>query len=162
MEQGRPLLDDDLVDFLVGLPYEWRKDKFFLSEYFRSRYGEWHQLGYSAKDSLPTPAIHSQQFASNPGLAEFLRRQIIDDLDTRLADILDKDKLEPFLANLLSGKPFPPVKTHWLLALPGMWRFAPKLAANHVHPVTLLMRLLQVQLYLAGSNGQGPSGPGDI
>jgi len=148
LEQARPFLDEDLVDFLIRLPVRLRDNKYLYRQLLERKFPDLANIPYAKKDSLPTPEKVRQQLLSDKVFSEYVKSMLIDNLDSRLDYLFDTARLSDFLRPYLSGKQLPNVSSSWLMKVPGLWRYLPTLE-NRVHPAKLIMRLLHVQLYLS-------------
>lgn len=146
-EQARPLLDEDLVDFFLRLPRKFRANKFIYHEVLKRKYPDLAKLEFAKEGSLLDTNDINDQIVSGREFAATLQENLQRHLDPRLKRLFDTDDFSESLQSMLSGKPLPPIYSGWFARIPGAWRVLPK-AENRVHPVKLMLRLLQIQLYL--------------
>jgi hypothetical protein len=58
---------------------------------------------------------------------------------------------------MLTGAPYPFSSAHWWSRLPGMWRIdAGRYAADRIHPVSIMLRLMQLNIYLGAIDRHEP------
>ena len=149
LEQARPLLDEDLVDFLFRLPPETRCGRKLLRGVMARYHPNLHRLPYAEADAAEATA---ERFRSNlhttPGYADALLEQLLDGMDARLAELLDRDALRGFISTVaregsLRAAPYDLIGR---LPLVRRWQRHPRSTA--LNPLAALLRLLQVNLYL--------------
>ncbi len=147
-EQGRPLLDEDIMDFVACLPISMRDDKYLLRKVLDVKYPDLKKIPLSAKDSIPASSFFKKQMAKNELFSTFVYEQLIENLDDRLSSFINKVYLKQFIMSLIKGDSFTSISTRWWMKLPGMWRLSSVIYTNKIPPVTMMMRLLQINLYL--------------
>jgi hypothetical protein len=147
-EQARPLLDEDLVDLFLRLPRKFRANKFIYHEVLKRKYPGLARLEFARVGSLLDTNDIGDQIISNLELSASLQNNLQRHLDPRLKELFDTDDFTESVQSLISGKPLPAMYSGWLAKIPGVWRILPK-SENRVHPVKLILRLLQIQLYLS-------------
>jgi len=148
LEPARPLVDEDVIDFVARIPRFWREDKRLLRETFSQRFPSLDQLPYASKYVLPVPATFQKTIANNPEIGEFFETSLTENLDSALAEILGTDRFAQTVCALLYNKPLPSLHSGLLSKLPGMWRFA-RPQQNRGHPFIAMLRILQLNLYLS-------------
>ncbi len=146
MDQARPLLDEDLMDIVSGLPSGWRDDKRLLRTLLQAKFGHLMEVPLATRDSIPRAEFYLRRLQSFTGFSRYLTEHLITRLDSRLEPYFEVDRMAMVLSRLVEGRPAPPVCLPWPARLPGMWRFAR--SENRVSSITLLMRLLQINLHL--------------
>lgn len=151
-ENARPLVDEDVMDFVCRLPDAWRDDKKLLRLLLSRQYPALQAIPFATRDSIPVPDDYARLFAKDPDAATCLTENLVEHLNTGLVEILDRGRLEKFIQAVVRGDDFPPVRRAWWASIPGLWRIVKSPVENRVHPVTLLLRVLQLQLYLKGIN----------
>jgi hypothetical protein len=148
-EQARPWLDEDLVDCLFSMPGTLRSGNALAKKMLQRAHPDLAAIPFAHKDSIPQAQTYRQSIPSNASLAEFIRTQFHHQLDPRLAALFRRDNLFALIDSLLTGKPYPISHTRWWQALPGAWRItARRYRADRIHPVSVMMRLMQINLYL--------------
>lgn len=148
-EQARPWLDEDLVDFLFAVPGSLRLDKHINHRMLEKLYPDLAALPYAGRDSIPQAAAYRRDIPGNPALAEFVRSQFHEMLDDRLAALFRPGALGALADSLASGTPYPRSGTPWWHRLPGTWKISAKrYSADRLHPVKIMLRLMQINLYL--------------
>lgn len=159
MEQARPWIDEDVVDFVSRLPPELRVGKPLLGKLYQQRYPDMADIPFAQKDSIPLPRDLQAALRSNAELASFVHTELCENLDPRLNAIVQSTRIEAVLASMTAGRPLPSTASSWRDRIPGVWRLFPH-APDAVHPASLLFRLLQIQLYLRalGNPLQGRQG----
>ncbi|HDZ77883.1 MAG TPA: hypothetical protein ENH39_01075 [Gammaproteobacteria bacterium] len=155
LEPARPLVDEDIIDFVARIPRFWREDKRLLRETFTQRFPGLNQLPYASKDVLPVPATFQKMIAKNPEIGEFFESNLIEHLDPALADILDTARFAQTVHALLHNKALPSLHSGLLSRIPGMWRFA-KPQQNRRHPFIAMLHVLQLNLYLSTLSNSSP------
>lgn len=149
LEQARPWLDEDLVDFLFSMPGALRTDNALTRKMLEAAHPDLAAMPFARRDSIPLARTYRQFIAAQPALGEFVRAEFGERLDPRLAALFRPGVLAMLVASLLSGQPYPTPRTHWWQALPGMWRIdARRYRADRIHPVGIVLRLMQINLYL--------------
>lgn len=161
-EQARPWLDEDLVDCLISMPGALRSGNALAKKMLQKAHPDLAAIPFAHKDSIPQAQTYRQSIPANPSLAEFIRVQFHRQLDPRLAALFRPDNLFALIDSLLAGKPYPIPRTRWWQALPGTWRItARRYQADRIHPISVMMRLMQINLYLnaMSQNFTSPSNP---
>lgn len=149
LEQARPWLDEDLVDFLFALPGSLRRDKHINRRMLKKAHPDLAALPYAGRDSIPQAAAYRRDIPGNPALAEFVRSQFHELLDDRLAALFRPGALGPLADSLASGTPYPQPWVRWWHRLPSTWKIsASRYRADRLHPVKIMLRLMQLNLYL--------------
>lgn len=153
IENGRPWLDEDLVDFFFSIPGALRASNKVGRAMLERAYPDLAAVGFAQRDSIPHANTYRQLVPQNEVLAEFLRVQFNECLDSRLAEIFVRTRLLREVESLLLGSEFP-LGVGFLYRLPGAWRlFARRYQGDRVHPVSVLLRLTQLNLYLQYVDG---------
>jgi len=148
-EQARPWLDEDLVDFLFAVPGRLRRDKHINRKMLGKAHPDLADIPFASCDSIPQSHAYRKDIPANPALAEFIRVQFREALDSRLAGLFRPGSLDALIASLVSGGPYPLPCVHWWHHLPGMWKIAAnRYHADRLHPVKIMLRLMQINLYL--------------
>lgn len=148
-EQARPWLDEDLVDFLFAAPGGLRRDKRINRKMLDKAHPDLAALPYASRDSIPQAAAYRRDIAANRALADFVRSQFHEALDDRLAALFRPRELAALADSLTNGAPYPQPGAEWWHRLPGMWKIsANRYRADRLHPVKIMLRLMQVNLYL--------------
>lgn len=152
-EQARPWLDEDLVDFLFAMPGSLRKDKHINRKMLEKAHPDLAGIPFASRDSIPQARAYRKGIPGNPALAAFIRAQFHELLDDRLGGMFRPGSLALLVDSLASGAAIPPPRLHWWHQLPGMWRIAAKrYRADRIHPVSIMLRLMQINLYLQALN----------
>jgi len=158
-EQVRPLIDEDLIDFAAGLPTALRNDKALLRDTLKLRYPELYRLGFTTRDSLPTASGYQSRLPHDPAMRTMVHNQLVEQMVPLLAPMFEHGALRAAIGSLVKGTPMPLQALSWWQRLPGVWRVMPP-AENRVPVMSLVLRLLQVQLFLtnlaAGDHQPGP------
>lgn len=153
LEQARPWLDEDLVDFLFSIPGDLRTSKRIAKKMLEMAHPDLANFRLANKDSIPQARTYRQSIPSNPALVQFIRVQFREKLDPRLAALFRSDNLTTLMDSLLFGKAYPIPHVRWWDMFPGMWRFAASRYHNdRIHPIKIMLRLLQINLYLDSLN----------
>jgi asparagine synthase/glutamine amidotransferase-like protein len=147
LEQGRPLLDEDLMEFVSNLPRRYRDDKYLLRKVLSTKYPQFMKIPLSTKDSIPLSNSYKSLFQNNQNFSSFVHDQLISGIDKRLASFLNVGQLKLYINALTEGQP-QNIHTGWWHNLPGMWRLAPLIYQNRVPPIMMLLRILQINIYL--------------
>ncbi len=152
MEQARPLLDEDIIEFITQLPREMRDDKYLIRRVLETQYTNLMKIPLSTKDSIPTSEFYTKRLQCDKELSNFLYTQFQEQFDERLKTFINIDRVVLFLESVINGKPAPQIELDWWMKLPGIWRI-PRLAPrNQVSPINLLLRLTQLNIYLRSVN----------
>lgn len=148
-EQARPWLDEDLVDFLFSMPAALRTDNALAKKMLQTAHPDLAAIPFAHKDSIPQAQTYRQSIPANPALAKFIRIQLHDQLDPRLVALFRPDSLFELIDSLLANKALPIPHTRWWQAFPGMWRIvANRYRTDRLHPISVMLRLMQINLYL--------------
>jgi len=157
LEQGRPFLDEDLMEFISNLPRKHRQDKYLLRKVLSIKYPHLMKVPLSTKDSIPLSKSYKYLFQNNLDFSSFVHDQLIDGMDEQLSSLLNVGQLK-LLIKALAGGQSQNIYSQWWLNLPGMWRLAPLIYQNRFPPITMLLRVLQINIYLKYiSNQNNPS-----
>jgi len=146
-EQARPLIDEDVIDFVTRLPLAMREDKRLLRRVLELKYPQLYALGLSCRDSLPTAETFRKQFRVDPVLRDFVLTQLTERFDSRLAALVNPRRFGHFVSTVADGLVPTSRRRRWIKSIPGAWRALPPVRSR-VHPVSLVLRMLQIQLYL--------------
>ena len=159
MEQFRPWLDEDLVDLMMRLPATLRGDEKALVRRVTARAApDLAALPYARKDSIPQSQSLQAALAQEPALASFIRSQFGSAFDDRLAALFRPGAVQALAESLVTGTPYPASGACWWHSLPGLWRLeARRYASDKVHPVRIVLRLLQLNLFLASLRPSTPA-----
>lgn len=153
MEPAQPWLDEDLVDFLFAMPSTMRVNKLIATRMLETAHPDLASVPFAQKDSIPHARTYRKIIPSTPALSSFIRTQFHDVLDPRLATLFRHGSLLKLVDSMLSGKPYPLTPAHWWSRLPGMWRIdSTRYASDKVHPVSVVLRLMQLNIYLDALN----------
>jgi hypothetical protein len=148
-EQVRPWLDEDLVDTLFAMSGHLRTNKRLIRKMLESTWPDLAAVPFARKDSIPQPSDYRQAIPLNPKLADFIRTQFTDRLDDRIAGLFRPGVLDALIGSLLEGNAYPLPQPRWWHTLPGLWKIpARRYLRDRVHPVRIMLRLMQVNLYL--------------
>ena len=148
-EQLRPLLDEDVIDFVSGLPNMLRIDKAIAHKLMSVKYKALNSLPYSKKTSVPwRPPQFAGLMSADPQLSRYIVDELTSRLDTRLQALVDEGRLRTMLTAFSSREPLPTLRGQWWTRLPGLWRYAGD-AKDGVTPVQAVLRLLNINLYLS-------------
>lgn len=153
MEQARPLLDEDVVHFLTRVPVQWRYNKKLARDLLATRYPDLAQMPFAMKSSIPSANTYRRLMVEDKRIGAFVLNYCCDELDSRLARILDVDAIRACIGALVRGAEPPAVSMPLWARLPGMWRF--RRVVDEIPVVTLVLRLLQMNLYLRGITSLG-------
>ena len=149
LEQARPLVSEPVMDFVRTLPDEWRERKRILRALLRERYPDLAAVPLARGSAIPPPAAWAEAVAHDPeGLGALVRRHLLEGPPGALDALFGSEAFSRFVRAVLAGAPWPPLPGPWWASLPGLWRLHARRAVNRVHPVSLLMRVLQVAIYL--------------
>lgn len=149
LEQARPWLDEDLVDYLFAALGGLRKDKLCNRKMLEKAYPDLIKIPFASHDSIPQARTYREDIPANPALSEYIRVQFNERFDPRLAALFRPDCLAALVESLANGAPFPLPSIYWWQALPGMWRvIANRYRNDRIHPVSIMLRLMQINLYL--------------
>lgn len=160
LEQGRPWLDEDLVDFLFALPASVRRDKYLNRSMVERAAPDLAALPYASRDSIPHARAYRDNIPAQPALAEFVRAQFSDALDPRLGALFRRGSLAALADSVARGTPLPPPDTRWWHGLPGAWRISTRrYRRDRIHPASVMLRLMQINLYLQALNRRAHAQP---
>ncbi len=146
-EQARPLIDEDVIDFLAKLPINLRCGKAFLRTLLERKHPELLSVELASNTSLPGPKEFSELLSNRQDVSAYIRMELTKSLNSNLAEILDLDEFTRDVEAILGNRPITPLSRGWWSRLPGMWRFV-RIPESRVHPVTLMLRVLQLNIYL--------------
>jgi len=147
-EQARPLLDENVVDFIASLPVNYRADKSFLERFVISRHPHVMHVPLAKKHSLPMSSHYVSLLKSDRTFREFLREGVTTDLNKNIKDFVDVERIQKILDALQEGSELPAPRLGWKSRIRGISRITGESFENRVHPILILLRLLQVSLFL--------------
>lgn len=149
LEPAQPWLDEDLVDFLFSIPGTLRDQKHISKMMLKMAHPDLENIPFAQQDSIPHARTYRNVIPARPMLADFIRDQFHDALDPRIAVLFKQDSLLNLVDSMLTGAPYPFSSAQWWSRLPGMWRInAKRYAADKIHPVSIMLRLMQLNIYL--------------
>lgn len=148
MEQARPLIDEDVAEFVARLPVRYRYDKYLLRRVLQVKYPELAAMPFATKDSIPATDTYLRLLQTNAAMRDFVTGNLLKNLDPRLSEVLDVHRLGACMQAMFAGRPLPAIREPQWSRLPGAWRF--RGTSNEVHPMRLILRLLQLNVYLRG------------
>jgi len=158
LEPAQPWLDEDLVDFLFAIPGSLRAQKYITRKMLRTAHPDLANVPFAQQDSIPHARTYRRIIPTTPALANFIRDQFHDALDPRLATLFRQDSLLKLVDSMLTGTPYPFSSAHWWSRLPGTWRIgARRYATDRTHPVSLVLRLMQLNIYLSALDRHEPA-----
>ncbi len=146
LEQARPKLDEDVIDFITTLPVEMRTDQLLTKRLMARKYSDLDALPYSKADSLPLGRNFSNALPCNNNLQQFVISNLTEKLHPKLIELLDLHRINSTMQALSKGNPLPQRRGGWAGSLPGLWRIMSK--KNQVDAMTGALRLLQLSLYM--------------
>lgn len=148
MEQARPFLDEDVIEFISALAIEDRQDKSLARRLMEANFPELHAIPYSKRDSVPwRPPQFIRLTAENDELRKFIVYELTDGLNPRLAEMFDQDRLAETIPVLFLNGKIPPLRGDWWVRLPGLWRYS-RDRYDKVGALRGALRLLGLSLYL--------------
>jgi len=147
LEILRPLVDEDVIDFISTVPEKWRDDKKLLRVLFKKRFPELNAIPFAKRDVLPQVDGFHERLKNDPEWQKFFIDHLIEGLPQPLRDLLDVKQFNRSLFALAKGSSLPPLKHSLIERIPGMWRFR-KPPENRVAPMVAMLRLLQLSIYL--------------
>ena len=147
-EQARPLLDENVVDFVASLPVNYRADKSFIKRFMMSRHPHVMHVPLAKKHSLPMPSHYVDLLKSDRVFREFFREGVTTDLNDKLKDFVDVERIKKILDALQEGNELPAPRLGWESRIPGISHITGVKFENRVHPILILLRFLQVSLFL--------------
>lgn len=147
LEILRPLVDEDVIDFISTVPEKWRDDKKLLRVLFKKRFPELNAIPFAKRDVLPQVDGFHERLKNDPEWQKFFIDHLIEGLPQPLRDLLDVKQFNRSLFALAKGSSLPPLKHSIINRIPGMWRFR-KQQENRVAPMMAMLRLLQLSIYL--------------
>lgn len=145
--QLRPLLDEDFIDTVTQLPRSLITGKRLFEILTERNSPQMAKTPYASRSSIPNPKEIIQSLVKDE-VAEFVTDQIGPQLDGRLGNILDMELLRRTCRAFIVGEELPPRKLRGLARIPGAWRLLGNHLQSPIHPVYLLMRLVQVNVFL--------------
>jgi len=103
IEQRNPLLDNEILDFVLQLPSKYRVDRKLWSTTVTSTFPELAKFPIAEADNLPN---WSKQFHQNEEIKDFVRSILIDDHsnDSGFFELFDSGNLKLFLESCLNNK----------------------------------------------------------
>lgn len=159
LEPLQPWLDEDLVDFLFAIPGSMRAEKRITKKMLEALNPELLNVQFAQRDSIPHARTYRKIIPTTPPLAAFIHTQFHDALDPRLAMLFRRDGLLELVESILSGEPYPFSSANWWSRLPGAWRInAKRYATDRIHGVSIVLRLMQLNIYLRAMDRYEPEG----
>lgn len=147
MDQARPFLDEDVVDFMGRIPARYRYDKRLLRKLLDVCYPDLMEVPLATKDSIPVAKTYRRLFSQDAAMRGYVWSCLVEGLDDRLCELIDPERFKPFVQALLDGDRLPGVRIPLWARIPGMHRFHK--TTNEVSPVSLVLRIIQLNIYLA-------------
>lgn len=148
MEQARPFLDEDVIEFISKLSIDQRQDKSLAWKLMEAKFPDLHAIPYSKRDSVPWwPPQFVRITEKNEALCDFIVSNLTDKLNPQLAALFDQKRLAQTIPALFQNRHIPPLGRDWWVRLPGLWRFS-RDRYDKVGPVRSALRLLGLTLYL--------------
>jgi asparagine synthetase B (glutamine-hydrolysing) len=148
-EQARPLIDEDVVEFVKTLPPRLRGDKSFLQRLLKKKYPDLAQVPAAQRYSMPTAATFRKFFAEEAAGRQFVTGRIESGLDPRLDSLIDARRFSAAVESLLTARAMPPLQGDWLVRIPLAWRLRRgRPVKNYCDPIILMLRLLQMDIFL--------------
>jgi len=148
MEQARPFLDEDLIEFISKLSINQRQSKSLAWKLIEARFPDLHSIPYSKRDSVPWwPPQFVRITEKNDALYDFIVSNLTDNLNPQLAELFDQKRLTKTIPVLFQNGDVPPLRRDWWARLPGLWRFS-RDQYDRVGAVRSALRLLGLTLYL--------------
>jgi asparagine synthetase B (glutamine-hydrolysing) len=149
LEQIRPWLDEDFVDFQFSLPPELRVQRRIVRLMIERVAPDLAAVPYAEKDSIPQSQTYRRLMATQPAMAAFVRHQFSEAFDARLSQMFQPGELERLVESLASAAAYPTPSRLWWQRLPAGWRLvARRYAADLLHPVRIVLRLMQINIFL--------------
>lgn len=150
LEQGQPWLDEDLVELLFSMPGSLRAKEHSLPRRMLDRIDPLlSSIRFSGRDSIPHPQTLRALFPQYPSVIDFIRNNLIYHLDERLHVLFRVGELQALVESILAGDDYPMPEHFWWRQIPGTWRLLSRRYLNdRIHPVKILLRLLQLNLYM--------------
>ena len=150
MEQARPFLDEDIIEFISRLSIHKRQEKYLAWKLIQEKFPKLHSIPYSQRDSVPWwPPQFIRITTDNPNIYDFIVSNLIDNLHPQLAELFDRQRLLETIPILFSGRKLPHLQREWWIRFPGLWRFSQE-SNDRVGAVRGALRLLGLNLYLNG------------
>lgn len=150
MEQARPFLDEDVIEFISKLSVDQRQDKSLAWKLMEAKFPELHSIPYSKRDSVPWwPPQFVRITERNDALYHFIVSNLTDKLNPQLAELFNQKRLVETIPVLFQNRQIPPLRRDWWVRFPGLWRFS-RDRYDKVGPVRSALRLLGLNLYLNG------------
>ena len=146
IEQARPLLDEDVMEFVSRLPVEHRLEKHLLQAVM-ARDPELGAIRNASKHGLPVLHTLLDKIRNEPELYRYFMHNFTTALDPRLEELFDIQRLLVTFRALAEGRELPPMRRSVLertLMRLGLQRPLRNLA----FPVNGMRRLLGLNLYL--------------
>ncbi len=92
--------------------------------------------------------------SQDENFSKFVRNQLLVEMDCRLTSLMNMDRFNMFIEKMINGTALSEIQRKWWMHLPGMWRIASFVYENRIHPITLVLRILQLNIYLKNLEGQ--------
>jgi len=148
IEQARPFLDEDLIEFITKLPIHQRENKSLAWKLIEAKFADLHSIPYSKRDSVPWwPPQFVRITEKNEALYDFIVSNLTERLNPQLGDLLNQKRLAETIPLLFQNRHIPPLRRDWWVRLPGLWRFSQD-RYDKVGAVRSALRLLGLSLYL--------------
>ena len=148
LEQIRPLLDEDVLEFISRLPESYRFDKYLLRAVLK-RHPVLSDIPVADKHALPRPVDYLAPASSaGCGALHLFREVLLEGLHNGLGDWIDPVPVIAVVDSLARGAPLPPVAASWWRRLPLLGRAGYQRQARSTHPFIIVRRLVAANLYL--------------
>ncbi len=148
LEQARPLLDEDLTELLLRLPQSLATGKILFQEYLARFHPDLANFPYATRSSIPTAEKFRWLLHRSDEFAGFVHRNLVETMEQELEQILDKSEIARFISAINREGTIAAFYYRWFHRLPGGWRFMKQAPSPHLNPVAVLLRLLQLNLFL--------------
>lgn len=158
LEAARPLIDEDVVEFVRTLPPFYRNRKYLLRETLARKHPSLGDIPLPSRGSLPMGEDFASVLPKDKELQNFLAESLFDRLDAGLGELFDVDRVRRCYVALCKGEPLPPIEVGLQHRLPIVWRWM-RPPTNRVHPMMAILRLLGLNLYLTQLSTSLPGNP---
>jgi len=150
LECAKPLADEDIVEFSATVPLIMRENKYLEYKALERIYPLLLRVPLSHKPVQGVALVFKSVLKEDTALSTYIRQELCDTLDPRLKELLDISRFTYDVDAILQDKPLSVVSGDWAMRVPGAWRFAFLRSENRIHPVYLMLKILQLNIYLKG------------
>jgi hypothetical protein len=147
-EPARPLLDEDVAELHLRLPQDVLTQKWIFHRLIEWHYPELSKFPYATEGSIPVAETFRSLLNQSEMFFNFVRCNLVETMDSRLEELLNKAALSRFIDTIRREGSIAVAYYRWFHRLPGGWRMIKTPSAPQLNPIMVMLRLLQINLFL--------------